>query len=87
MVVPPCVLRHLTDKLNDGFRLYNFSPCVQALKHKHPSETHGGEGGKSRNGNLLQTRHNEPQVTLSHVVGLGVPAPNCAGGFYLVWLQ
>ena len=40
-VVTPCVLCHLSDKLIDSFRLYNFSPRVHAFNHKHPSETHG----------------------------------------------
>ena len=47
VVVPPCVLRHLTDKLIDSFRLYYFSLSVQVLTHKHPSETRGwGVGGE-----------------------------------------
>ena len=38
---------HLTVKLIDSFRLYNFSSTVQALTHKHPNETHGGRGAKT----------------------------------------
>ena len=38
VVVTPCVLGHLSDKLIDSFRLYKFSPSVQVLTHKHPSE-------------------------------------------------
>ena len=47
VMVPPCVLCHLTDKLIDSFRLYNFSPSAQALTHKHPSKTGGGGGAKT----------------------------------------
>lgn len=32
VVVPPCVLRHLTDRLIDSFRVYTFSPSMQAPK-------------------------------------------------------
>ena len=48
VVVPPCVLRHLTDKLIDSFRLYYFSLSVQVLTHKHPSETRGWGGGEEQ---------------------------------------
>ena len=41
------------------------------------------EGGQNLNANLLQIQYNEPRVTLSHCLGLGVPEPNCAGGFIL----
>ena len=58
---------------------------MQALTHKHPSRTHEvGRGSKSRNAKLLQMRHNEPWVTLSHLLGLGVPASTCAGSFVLL---
>ena len=43
--------------------------------------------GKNCNANLLQIRHNEPWVTLSHLLGLGVSAPTCAGGFMLLGLD
>ena len=42
-----------------------------------------GRGG-NHNANLLQIQHNEPLVTLSHHLGLGVPVPTCAGGFILL---
>ena len=74
VVVPPCVLRPLTDKLIDSFRFCNISPSAQALAHEHPN----------RNANVLQIRHNEPQVTLRHLLGLGTPASTCAGGFILL---
>ena len=41
-----CVLCHLTDKLMDSFRLYNFSPSVRAVTQKYPSKIHG-VGGKA----------------------------------------
>lgn len=56
------------------------------LSHKHPSETPGGwgaGGGQTRNADLLQMRHNERRVTVSHLSGLGAPAPACADGFIL----
>lgn len=46
VVVPPHVLRHLTDRLIDSFKLHTFS-----LVSRHPSEAHGGES-KGHNGLL-----------------------------------
>ena len=86
MVIPPFVQCYLTDKLIDSFRLYNFSPSTQVLKHKYVNETMGGGGGsKNHNASLLQISLSEPWVTLSHFLGLGMPVPNCAVEFYPVW--
>ena len=39
VVVSPCVLHHLTDKLIDSFRSYNCSSSARRL----PVSTHGGQ--------------------------------------------
>ena len=85
MVIPPFVLCYFTDKLIDSFRLYNFSPRAQVLKHKYVNETMGEGDSKNHNANLLQISLNEPWVTLSHFLGLAMPVPTCAVEFYLVW--
>ena len=57
------------------------------LTHKHPSVTHSGAGdgaGRKCRANLSPIQHNEPLVTLSYHLGLGVPVPTCAGGFILL---
>ena len=43
--------------------------------------------GKNRNANLLQIQRNEPRVTLSHLLGPGVPEPTYDGGFILLGLD
>ena len=50
------------------------------LTHKHQNET----DSKNHNADLLQIWHNEPQVTLRHLLDLGVPVPTCASGFILL---
>ena len=37
------------------------------------------ERGNNQNPNLLQIWHNEPKVTVSHLLGLGAPMLTCAG--------
>ena len=75
---PPSSWFNLPDKLIDSFRLYNFCPSAQALTHEPRSETHD-RGGGSQNPNLLQIWHNEPKVTVSHLLGLGAAMPTCVG--------
>ena len=74
----PC---HLTGKLV-SFRLYNFSSCAGAFAGKPMVVI---VGVKNCSANLLQIQHNEAQVTLSHLLGLGSCVPMCAGGFFLAW--
>ena len=61
----------------DSFRLYNFSPNVQAVTHKYPSKIHG-VGGKTETTVLLFT--NMASWTLgysSHRLGLVTYATPC----------
>jgi len=73
---PPSSCFNLPDKLIDSFRLYTF-----ALVHRHlpmSPRVKPMERG-NQNPNLLQIWHNEPKVTVSHLLGLGAPMPTCAG--------
>ena len=68
----------------DSFRLYNFSPSVQAVTHKDPSKIHG-VGGKTETTVLFFI--NMASWTLgyiSHHLGLCAPVTPRAGSFVLL---
>ena len=79
VVIPPCVLCYLTSCLTAlGYITF-------LLDHRYLNTSMQMKPwGRGTVKTTMLIYYNEPWVTLSHFLGLGMPVPTCAVEFYLV---
>lgn len=84
VVVPSCVLFHLTDNLIDNFRLYciTFLLVHRCLSISTQVKPMVGWGAKTIR--LTYYKYGKGTPGLSHRLGLDAPEPTCPGDFILL---